>query len=363
MRSLKLSFCLRLTLLFSLIGLASGHAYQNLSVNIGGGYAANLYADSFGVGNSYLVNNFALSSTNFEPTRLKLYYSVSYMEHNTNNIINNFFQVLGANLYRRDRAQRFKWGIDIFGAVKNYSDGNSDFNNYRLFLVADAAYYVGPAIQVKGIYRDTRSQFLHFESLDYLEHRLESEVSFTLPSRTTIRGSGGYTTRMFDEDSQRFDWVEIELGASQSIDIRTGVSLSVQRRFSGGGARPISTYFILSGITPYWDPWDGYQAELAIKRILPLAVVSKTGFGYWIREFSYAQLLRERLRWLFNRGGRTDKGLAVKLGLSRQFNLAWGVGRAVAISLNGGFLSNKSDDPFYEYDNYFIDSNLEFKLF
>jgi hypothetical protein len=363
MRLLKLPLWLRLAFLFSPIGFVSGQAYQNLSVNVGGGYAANLYADSFNVGNSYLINNVAFSSTNFEPAHLKLYYSVSYMVHNTNDVINNFFQVLGANLYRRDKAQRFKWGIDLFGAVKNYADGNSDFNNYRLFLVADAAYYVSPAIQIKGVYRDTRSKFLHFESLDYLEHRLESEGSLTLPSRTTIRCSATYTNRMFDEDSRRFDWVEIELGASQSIDIRTGASLSIQRRFSGGGTRPISTYFILSGITPYWDPWDGYQGELSIKRILPFAVVSKTWFGYWIREFSYDQLLRERLRWLFSRTGRTDDGYAVKLGLSRQFNLAWSVGRAIAISLNGGYLWNNSDDPFYEYDNYFIDANLEFRLF
>jgi hypothetical protein len=363
MGQINLFVRLRPVFLFLFVSIAPAYAYQNLSVNVGGGYAANLYADSFNFGNSYLVNNVAFSSTNFESTRLKLYYSVSYLEHNTNDIINNFIQVLGANLYNRDRGNRFKWGIDLYAATKNYAVGNSDFNNYRIFLVADAAYYISPALQVKGIYRDTRSKFLHFESLDYLEHRLESEAAWTLPSRTTIRGSAAYTTRMFDEDSKRFDWFEVELGASQSVDIRTGISLSAQRRFAGGGTRPISTYFILSGITPYWDPWDGYQAELSIKRILPLAIVSKAEFGYWIREFSYDPLLRERLRWLFRRAGRTDDGWLVRLGLTRQQNIGWKVGRAAILAIGGGFLSNNSDDPFYEYDNYFIDANLELRLF
>ncbi len=350
-------------LLFCLLGLAPAHAYQNLSAIVGGGYAANLYADSFGVGNSYLVNGLAFSSTNFEPTHLRLYYNISYLEHNTNDIVNNFFQVLGANLFRRDRGGRFKWGIDLFAAAKNYSHGNSDFNNYRIFLVADASYYLSPALQVSGSYRDTRANFLHFESLDYFEHRIEAEATLTLPTRTTIRGSAAYSTRSFDEDSRRFDWADAELGASQSIDIRTGLSLSVRRRFSGAGSRPISTYFILSGITPYWDPWDGYQAEFSVKRILPLAVVSRAEFGYWHREFSYDQLLRERLRWLFSRAGRTDKGWMMKLALTRQYNFAWRVGRATILTLAGGYLSNRSDDPFYEYDDYFIDTNLEFRLF
>jgi hypothetical protein len=359
---LKMFLKLRLLLFIWPLWLASARAEQSLSIDIGGGYAANLYADSFDIGNSYLVNALSFSSAHFDPARLKLYYSLSYLEHNTNDIVNNFFQVLGANLYRRERSGRFKWGIDLFGAAKNYVDGNSDFDNYRIFLVADAAYYISPGLQIKGIYRDTRSIYAHFSSLDNFEHRIDLETALTLPSHSTLRGTARYATRMFDEDSRRFEWIDIELGASQSLGIATGIGVKFMRRWSGDGSRPLSTYFILSGITPYWDPWEGNQAEFSAKRILPFAVVSDIDVSYWRRQFSYDDLIRERLPWLRQRADRTDEGFLVKLGIRRQFNIDYRIGRAVAISTGGGYLSNDSNDPFYEYDNYFINADLEFRI-
>jgi hypothetical protein len=349
--------------LFSFASLASSNAYQNLSTNIGGGYAANLYADSFAVGNSYLVSGAAFSTTNFQHTHLKAYYGVSYFEYNTNDNINNFFHLLGTSLYRRDITSRFKWGIDIFAAVKDYVDENSDFNNYRVFGVADISYYIKPGLQFKGCYRGIRPDYSHYETLNNFESHFEAELVGTLPSRTTIRGAAKYAFRIFDNDNEGFDWFDGELGFTQSLGIKTGAGLTLLGRISGEGNRPLSTYYILSGITPYWDPWDGFQIELFVKRILPLSIVSRLDTGYWSRKFEYDLTLRRRFPWLLRKAGRTDRGWIAKLGLSRQLNLGWSVGRSVAISLNGGYLSNGSDDPFYEYDNYFLDSNLEIRIF
>jgi hypothetical protein len=350
---------------FSLIVICSipAKAFQNLSANVGGGYAANLFADSFEVGNSYIVNGVALSSTNLQPARLKTYYNLSYYEYNTSDRIDNFQHLLGAALFRRELQRRFKWGIDLWGTLKDYVASGAGFSNYRVFLRVDGVFYVRPWLAAKGLYRTMWSTYTSYGDLDNVEHRAEMEAAVTFPSRTTARAAVKYGIRLFKKDNEKFDWIEAEIGASQSIDMRTGVSASILGRFSGKGSRPLSTYFILSGITSYWDPWSGFQADVSIKRILPYGVVSKVDIGYWSREFAYNRLLRERIQWLTRRSGRTDEGWLVRLGIGRQYNLNWHWGRAIAVTVNGGYLSNDSDDPFYKYENYFADAGLEFRIF
>jgi hypothetical protein len=53
----------------------------------------------------------------------------------------------------------------------------------------------------------------------------------------------------------------------------------------------------------------------------------------------------------------------LKLGINRQFNLARQFGRAVIGTINLGYLSNSSDDSFYEYNNLVADANIEFVIY
>ena len=338
-------------------------AYQNAAIGIGGGYSGNLYADSFDVGNSYLVNKIALSSTHLKKTKLRLYYGLSYYEYDTNDGIDNFYHVPGIAVYDKSAGQKFKWGAGASAGIKDYTDTRSTLDNQRIFLSGDVSYYTAPGTMLKGQYRGTISNYDDYASLDNAEHWIETEIMLTFPTKTTMRITPRYAIRNFKEDSREFDWLDLELGASQSLDIRTGLSASLMKRWSGGGSRPLSSYFILSGITSYWDPWDGLQAELSIKRILPLAVVSKAEIGYWRRNFSYDSLLQENLWWLAGKSSRIDEGWSVKAGFSRQINLGALIGKAVAVTANAGYYSNHSSDRFYKYDFMFVDSNLEVRLF
>lgn len=353
----KLSF-----LFFVFLSFELAPAYERASINIGGGYSSNLYADSFDIGNSYLVNNIAVSSARIGKTGLRFFYGLSYYEYDTNNRINNFYHAPGIALFGKSSNQNFKWNLNASAGIKDYTDEQSGLDNYRVIVSGDASYYANPATLLKGWYKETISHYNNFGSLDNSEHWIESELVLTFPTKTTARIIPRYVIRDFD-DGQEFDWLDFELGFSQSLDIRTGLSASALKRWSGGGSRPLSSYYILSGITPYWDPWDGVQLDLSLKRIFPLAIVSQSESGYWRRRFSYDRLLRDNLPWLRNTSGRTDEGWFLKASLSRQINLNALLSKAVAITFDGGFYSNRSSDRFYKYDFFFLGSNLEIRVF
>lgn len=338
-------------------------AYENLSVNIGGGYAGNLYADSFNIGNSYLQNGVALSSTNYDLIKFKFYYNLTYYEYDTNNDINSLFHVPGIALYRRQPGERLKWGVNLFAIIKDYTDKKFNMDNYRIFWTGDIGYYFKPGVQARAQYRGTSWKYMSYDNMSNTEHWLETEMTLTLASKTTLRTDLRYARREFTTDNKSFDWADGELGFSQSLDLKTGVGGSAMKRWSDGGTRPLSSYYIISGITAYWDPWDGYQMEAFVKRILPCAIVSKIEGGYYRRHFRYDAALQQEIPWLAGKDGRTDKGWLIHANLRRQFNLRGSANRSITVILDGGYQSNDSDEPFYKYNSLFANMNLEINLF
>jgi hypothetical protein len=339
------------------------YAYQNLSAGIGGGYSGNLFADSFAVGNSYMINRVSVSSTNFTKIRLKLYYDLSFYKYDTGDLINNFYHVPGIALYQRRLGQRFKWGVEACAAIKDYISARSKFDNYRIFSNVDASYYFGPGIQAKAFYRLIRSNYNNFADLDNYEHWVDGELIGTLPTKTTLRGIARYSVRRFDADQVTFHWIDTQFGLSQSIDIRTGLSFAFIRRWTPGGERPLASYYIISGITSYWDPWQGNQVEMALKRILPYAIVSKFNGWYWKREFTYDDIMRSQLPWLRDKSGRSDEGWLAGAEFYRQFNLRLPAPESFVLNLKGGYVSNNSDDSFYKYNYFFADFNISISVF
>ena len=328
-----------------------------------GGYSGNLFADSFSIGSSYLLSNVSISSTHFKTIRLKFYYDIYYTNYDTDNIINNVFHVPGLSLYGKSRDNRLKAGISGFLTSKDYINGESGFDYNRFFGIADASYYLGPGFQIKSLYKFTRSQYINFGSLDNIEHAVEAELVATLPTRSTFRGLARYAVRQFDEDNITFHWFDTELGLSQSLNQKTGVSLAFRRRWSVGGTRPLSTYNIISGITSFWDPWKGNQADLSLKRILPFAILGKTDISYWNRYFFYDPVIRNQFWWLRNSPDRRDEGWMVKAETSKQFNSVFIINRALKVNFIGGYSSNGSTDTYYDFDGFFAQSRIDLQIF
>jgi hypothetical protein len=358
---------LRLTRFFSLILFfciaGSAYAYQDISFGVLGGYAGNLFADSFNIGNSYLVNNVSLSSVNFQKVKLRVSYDFYYTNYDTDNPINNVFHIPGISIYQKNRNSRLRWGISSYLSFKDYINSESSFDSRRFYGLADVSYYLSRGLQLKGSYKFNRFQYANYSSLDIMEHGLESELVATLPTKTTVRGTLRYGVRRFDEDKITFHWYDTEAGISQSLDQKTGVNLSFSCRWSSGGTRPLSTYNIISGITSFWDPWKGNQIDFSIKRILPLAIVSKIDAEYWNRKFTYDPVIRNQFWWLRYSSGRWDEGWLTKADLSHQFNRFFLIKKTVRLAFIGGYSSNNSDDSYYGYDGLFAQARLEIRLF
>jgi hypothetical protein len=346
---------------FAILAIVSpAEAYIGLSAESGGGYSSNLYADSFSIGDSYMFGAFTISHSSFTKTIFRVYYDLAYYQYDTRNSINQFDHLAGLTLFRKQLGERVKWSIDLAGTYRDYADANANYDNYKFYAYGNLAYYLISGTQMNFGYQLKQMKYNDFAELNHLEHRLSAFVSQTLPSRTTIKGSVDYSLRNFDIDNSNVDWLDLELRLSQSIDIRTGVAGSGMVRFAGSGTRPLSSYTVISGVTTYWDPWDGYQFNLFGKRILPWGLVSIANFNYWHREFDYTDTQTDELPWLSPSGKRIDNGQNVELELTRQLNLNSNYARALKLSLVGGYLTNDSDDPYYDYGYYYV--NLSVKL-
>jgi hypothetical protein len=334
-----------------------------LIASLGAGYSDNLYADSFGLGNSYLYNAIKLSSAHFHKTRVRFFYELTYYEYDTNNLINNFMHSPGLAIYRNLSGSRLKWSFSTRGYIKKYTDELSTFDNNKIRFDLDASYYLRPGLRVKGGYQGELSSYNDYDVLENARHRFYIEPAKTFPSRTTLNLSLAHTFRSFEEGNTTYNWTDIGLKIAQSMDIRTGLSLSYLERLSSGGSRPLSTFYIISGVSAYWDSWEGRQVNLSLKRILPSGILSRTELLLWNRKFNYDQQISQELPWLEGKSSRNDNGFALYAYLRRQFNLTPGYGKYIAISLSGGYSKNSSDDDYYSFENYYIESGVEYSAF
>lgn len=337
-------------------------AGQYLSAGLGGGYSSNLFADSFAIGNSYTQLSATYSGYNFNKIQLKYYCDYNYYTYDVGDVLNNFILTSGFGLADRRRSQQFNWGIDIYGTMKDYVDPNLDYDNNRYYLSADMSYYFLPGFQSRLMYTLTKSDYQFYGSLNYFDHQVESEIVTTLPTRTTFRGKARYAFRTFDIGSSYY-WIDQELAVSQSIDIKTGFNIKLKNRWSGEGKRPLASYYVISGITSYWDPWRGAQAETSIKRIMPYAVVSTLELCYWSRIFTYDPLLQEKLSWLDGATGRKDIGWTARIVLDKQLGISLPIPQTLNFSVTAGYSDNRSNDDYYNYRYYYVTTNLRMRLF
>ena len=285
-----------------------------------------------------------------------------YYQYDTGNSINQFDHLAGLALFRKQVGERIKWSVNLAGTYRDYTDAITNYDNYKLYASGNLTYYIAGGAQANLNYQLKQMQYVDFDNLNHLEHRLSMFLSKTLPSRTTIKGSLEYSSRNFDIDNSNVDWFDLELKLSQSIDIRTGVAGSGMVRFAGSGTRPLSSYYIISGVTSYWDPWDGYQLNLFGKRILPQGIIGVANFYYWHRQFDYTDTQTDELPWLSPTGKRIDDGQQVEVELTRQINLNGKFSRALRIGLVGGYLANDSDDPYYDYNYYYMNVSLKLEI-
>jgi hypothetical protein len=354
----KILITIFLLLLYSFAG-----AYTSISVETGGGYSGNLYADSFSIGDSYLLGGLSIANTSLKTTKFRIYYSLDYYEYDTRNSINQFDHLAGISLFRKKIGDKLNWGIDIAGAYRDYTDENSEYDNNQLYVRGNFAYYLVPGLQVKSLYQFESSSYSGFDNLNNNQHRFDAEVIKTFPSRTTARIKTQYFYRQFTIDNSAVDWLDLEFKLSQSLDLRTGASGSATVRFAGDGTRPLSSYFYISGVTPYWDPWDGYQLNLSLKRIFRWGILGTFDFDYWDRTFHYSESQQNELPWLAGKSSRHDRGWVLRADINRQFNLYGKIGRDIRIRILPGYLSNDSDDSYYDFKYFYINAIAEINIF
>jgi len=346
-----------------LLSSQSVYSYQSLSVETGIGYSGNLFADSFAVGDTYLMTAVSLSTTEFKTTKLYLFYGLSYYNYIDRNSINRMDHLAGLSIFRKNIGDRLKWSLNAYGNYRDYTDENTVYDNYRMTINSNLAYYPVSLLQLKLFLQARISSYLDISDLDHKEYYGQAEIIKTFPTKTTLRARAQYAYRQFDVDQKSVDWVNLNIKLSQSIGIWTGLSLSGNVRLAGNGTRPLSSYTYISGITPYWDPWDGFNLKFALKRIFPWGIIATANVDYWKREYDYSQTQQDEFYWLSGQDGRQEDGWDLILTSKRQFNIFGKIGPTLILHFNTGYISNKSDDPYYNYDYLFTQLSLKYNIF
>ncbi len=333
-----------------------------LSVSMEGGYAGNLYADSFGIDNTYLYSAAAASIYHSGKISLSCGYGLGYLEYDTNDIINNFIHMFTVSAFDRRVKRKIRWGLAANAAVKDYADDSSMFNSNKFLLKSDISYYLNSSLQIRGSYDLVISEYTEYDVLKNIEHRIQLDLTKTFPTKTTLKAELSYGQRSFTSGNSTFNWIGSLLRVSQSVDSKTGMAISYHYRLASEDTRPLSSFYVISGVTQYWDPWDGGQFELSIKRILPLAMVSYFDLELWDRSFAYDEVMRSELPWIDGKTGRDDNGWALGLRLLRQFNFDNVPLQYLKLSLGSGYLSNGSSDEYYEYDDLLVTGKQELNI-
>jgi hypothetical protein len=307
----------------------------------------------------------------------------------------NLFQRFSDRLYHNQAVGYDGYAVSAdeqktlyFGGNLIWHDGQQDYNSYDYWKLQG---YFNSKLNLRANligrfgYILNHKAYQELPEFSYWEHLLwarfntffQTGTSFTLSFHyglkdyiplPTSQGQGRGRRMMVEySDLPSVDQLTISFKVAQSLGTKTSLSVDYLNRIHPGladGSTAVMNSDNLFTEDELFDDRYGYRGHeltATFTHFLP---------GYVKLELSGSRLWKNYLnRQVYDLEGnlnladpsRRDLRWLAWAEISRSFKLNWGI-KNVSVSLQGGYLNNDSNDPYYRFDNYFGSLGLEFRL-
>ncbi len=278
--------------------------------------------------------------------------------------------------------------ILYFGGYLLWYDGQQEYNIYDYWKLQG---YINSKIDLRSNligrfgYVLNNKTYTELNEFNYWEHSFFARFNTYFQTGTSLTlsinyGLKDYIPLLISSGQGRGRRVMVEytempsvdqlvssFKVAQSLGRKTSLSFEYVNRLHpglvGGSAAVVNSDNLFTEDELFDDRYgySGHELTTTFTHFLP---------GYVKLELGGSRLWKSYLnRQVYDLGGnlntadpsRQDDRWLAWFEISRNFKLNWGI-KNLGISLQGGYLKNDSNDPYYQFDNYFGSVGLNFKL-
>ncbi|MCP4703077.1 MAG: hypothetical protein GY865_00585 [candidate division Zixibacteria bacterium] len=354
-----------LTVIIILFAFSISSGEINTAINIGGGYNGNLFNDSLVTEDSY--STFGGHINYYPSSSIQLLAFGQYSAYKTNNDLSNING--GGSIKIIPTSELSSISIIFSGELSHKGFGNfySLYNQNNFATSARIIYQVASKFHIKSK--------VSYSAVSYINSDYGSRNGLTLsggfnliPFGTnslnfnTAYYFGGYDQMPLDldnsmgrqsnrtEEYDSYSLADITIRYSRPIGSRTGISVTLGRRYIQHDESFIVADFDVDYLSPLANLWSGPSGFVFIKHHFPKQFTLELKGGFKEKSFINAIEYSADEIETYQQSTRNDSFASFLISLSKPINI--GSGNLLTPKVSVYYSSNRSTDDLYDYSNF-----------
>jgi len=343
-------------------------AETSVGLGMTGGFTDNLFADSGKIHDSYTTPYFSLSI--YPSASLELAANASYTAYTRIPDLGSFLAGGSISYILADDSNPLSLLAVGELSTRRYGDLYSDYDNIHAGASLTIHYRILPQAFLKGGAALTSNEYVNAVSGSNRGYGIFAGLTTTLPGNNSLDIESGYDLTQFpnlagdvsrrmgmrttdpstEEDLQTFYY---SLRLSRPLASHTGIGVSYAARRFVGDNTALTYGLTLDNLSPWMAFWEGESITADLKTyVIPNFIVSPSAE---YRDLSFMDALETTGDESYIRS-RADLRTSVSLSVARPIVIQ--PGTILQPTVVGGYISNNSTDPLYDYDTFSISATL-----
>lgn len=359
-----------LTTLLAITACAAG-AEVVTEATLGSRYQGNIFSDStmtddvqttVGAGLRYYPASFA-----------ELTSSIEYSTFGSHRDLSNLTGGFSVTVIPSSGASRFTPALSASATTRRYGPTYEPYDQRGASTQIGFTYRLAPWIHLGSQASYSLTDYYNSESGSNRGVGLSGDLHLSIAGSNALSIGYDYSRRAYDQafvssgagvsshdeseaNTETLGVSGVHLRYSRPLGMRTGVNLSVGRRFMHLDGQYVAPGYTVDFLSPWADLWSGRSFSCGLKHFFPGQLTAEVSAVYLDKAFIDAYELASSDDGAYERYSRDDQMTTVSLSLSRVVSL--GPGTRLIPSLKAGYRDNRSSLALFDYHDYWASLSL-----
>jgi hypothetical protein len=372
---MKLS--ISIAVLFVVSGLAASDVNAEVvtETTIGSGYQGNLFNDSNSTGDTYASAGIVLKY--YPSTSTRFAAGAQYNAFASYRDLSNLIGDLSVTIIPTPEGSPLSLALAGAITVRRFGTLYELYDQAGTTVNADISYrlmrwaYLQSSVSYLNTYY-TNSDFGSNRSID-----ITTGVNLTVLGSNSLALRAEYSRRSFDQptltqegagyalengqdNSETFEIAGILLRYSRPLGERTGMNLSVGHRQLQVGNDYAVLGYSVDYLSPWADLWEGQYLSGSVKHFFPNQFTTELSFAYFDKSFVDVIEVVESSGETFWRDDRNDDLTTLSLSISRPVLIQ--EDRLFTPTIHLGYRQNQSSTEYFDYEDVWASISLRVSL-
>ena len=366
-----------IAVLFALSGLAASDVNAEVvtETTIGSGYQGNLFNDSNSTGDTYASAGIVLKYYPSASTRFAA--GAQYSAFASYGDLSNLTGDLSVTVVPTPEGSSLSLALAGAVAVRRFGTLYELYDQVGTTASADISYRL-----TRWVYLQSSVSYLNtsYTNSDFGSNRsidIATGVNLTVLGSNSLTLRADYSRRLFDQptliqegagytlavgqdNSETFEITGIRLRYSRPLGERTGMNLSVGNRQLHVGNDYAVLGYSVDYLSPWADLWEGSNLSSSVKHFFPNQLTTELSFAYYDKSFVDVIEFAESTGGTFWRDDRNDQLTTLSLSISRPVLLQ--DRKLFTPTIHLGYRQNHSSTEYFDYEDIWASISLRVAL-